>query len=176
MPQAPGFAVFQRVTADLLNATTPTIAVKATSLPSVVSSTTLINDGELINIALGIGVWDVQAYFYCTGDPAATTAGQINIAWTFSGTASGLRSCTGPAQDQTTGTAGNNFAMRFDAHPFAVAIAYGIKGSTPNLVHERSALTVTAAGNLGIQYAQRVSSATGTAITAGSYLTYRQIG
>lgn len=171
MPQAPGFAVFQRVTADLLNATTPTVIQKAASSPSVVSSTTLVNDGELINIALGIGMWDIAFYIYGT----AGSGFGLSTAWTFSGTASGFRSCMGPATGATTGP--TTTLGRFSIHGFTTTVAYGVAStSTFSRIEERSLFTVTAAGSLSLQYAQSTSGATATQIQAGSYMTYRQIG
>lgn len=174
MPQAPGFAVFQRVTADLLNATTPTLIQKATSLPAVVSSTTLVNDSELAGIALGIGVWDVQFMIYATAD-TSTTLGDIKTAWTFSGTASGFRSCLGPAVGSVTQP--TTTLMRTSIHGFGTSVTYGINATgTFSRIEERSMFTVTAAGNLNFQYAQDTSSTTATTVQAGSYMTYRQIG
>lgn len=171
MPQAPGFQVFQRVTADVLNATTPVVIQKAASSPSVVSSTTLVNDGELVNIALGIGMWDIQFMIYAT---SASGSG-MSTAWTFSGTASGFRSCMGPAAAATTGP--TTTLGRFSIHGFGTTVAYGVAStSTFSRIEERSMFTVTAAGNLSFQYAQSTSSATATQIQAGSYVTYRQIG
>lgn len=171
MPQAPGFAVFQRVTADLLNATTPTLIQKATSLPSVVSSTTPVNDGELINIALGIGVWDLAFFIYGT---AASGVG-LKTNWSFTGTASGFKSCLGPAVSATTGP--TTTLMRSSIHGFTTGVDYGIASTSPfGRIEERSMFTVTAAGTLNFLYAQSTSTATAVTVQAGSHLIYRQIG
>lgn len=181
MPQAPAFAVFQRVTADLLNATTPTLIQKATALPAVVSSTTLVPDGELVGIPLGIGVWDIVFYLYVTADGAITTPpgtpGRITTSWTFSGTATGFRNCLGPGPGNTVANNVDATTFRSSVHGFGTSVPYGAKGTgTFARIEERSGnFTVTAAGNLGIQYAQTVSSAVATTVQAGSYVIYRQI-
>jgi len=178
MPLYPNFQVFQRVTADLLNATTPTVILKATSLPAVVSSTTLVNDGEFLNIPLGIGVWEIQFFLHVTSDAtAASTLGQFKSSWLFSGTATGFKNCIGSGPTNNVVTTTDVGVVRMSVHGLATAVSYGTRGTANfNRIEERSVITVTAAGTLTLQYAQVSSSTTATSIQAGSWMTYRQIG
>lgn len=178
MPQFPVLLAGQRFTAAVAQSMVPTYINKATSLPAVVSSVTLVNDAEFVGIPLGIGVWDIAFYLYVTADATAGTTGRIQTAWTFTGTATGFRSTMGPGPAQTSATNIDNNTHRDSIHGFGTTVAYGAKGTgTFARIEERSGnFTVTAAGTLALQYSQVVSSTTATSVQAGSYMTYRQVG
>lgn len=179
MPQFPVLLAGQRFTAAIAQSMVPTYINKATSLPAVVSSTALVNDAEFVGIPLGVGVWDIAFYLYSTSDATASSAlGRIQTAWTFSGTATGFRNCLGPGQGNTLADPTNYPAVRMSIHGFGTTVAYGPRlTGTFSRIEERSGnFTVTAAGNLALQYAQVTSSTTATSIQAGSYMTYRQVG
>ena len=56
------------------------------------------------------------------------------------------------------------------AVPLATVVAYGMVGSTTARVEESFIITVTVAGTLNFKWAQDVSNATATNVTAGSRL------
>lgn len=172
MAQFPNLLAGQRFTAAIAQSMIPIYINKATSLPSVVSSTTLVNDAEFVGIPLGVGVWDVAFYIYATG----VTPAFINTAWTFSGTATGFKNCSGPASGATTGP--TTTLARVSIHGFGTTVAYGVNSTgTFSRIEERAGnFTVTAAGTLALQYAQVAASATATQVQAGSYMSYRQVG
>lgn len=137
--------------------------VEKTTTQSVTSSTTQVND-TVLALALGVGTWEVRLTANATG----AAAGDIDTSWTFSGTATtNGRSCIGPTLGNADVT---NTAMRSSgAAGLATIISYGLIASTSR-IEESFILTVTVAGTLNFRWAQDVSSATATNVTAGSRL------
>lgn len=138
---------------------------------SVTSSTTL-QDDDTLQLTLPVGFWRVSALLAVTG----AAAGDIKIAWAFTGTATatfGARTCLGPAPG-TTDTANSSMFMR--AAGQTVQVAYGTDGTGTTAIWEDLTLEVTAEGVLKLQWAQNTSSGTATVMQIGSRLIARRIG
>src|SRR4051812_33308809 len=99
MAQYGAFSVFQRITADSLNAIIPQSITKQTT-NGIVSNTTLTLDPELSGITLGVGTWSIEVMLLAS--PAATQATPVpslKTGWSFTGTLanSPVRITTGPS-------------------------------------------------------------------------------
>jgi len=143
---------------------------------AVTSSTVLQNDNELF-IALPLGQFRVETFLSVTGQNS-TTLGGISMAWTNTGTMTGLtRACMGPAFGaiaQTTANLGAD-SSRWTTHGLTTPVAYGGLGTATAIVHEDLLVDVTIAGTLTLQWAQRASTGTATNVGVGSRLMVTQV-
>jgi hypothetical protein len=143
----------------------------------ITSSTTLTDDTHLTGLALGIGKWVICATFMSSG----AAAGDVKIAWAFSGTAvSAFRAGEGPAAASTD-------VLGATAQPFRASVAgatsaaitsatpYGVDGTNRSFIQESGLLLVTVAGNLKVQWAQNASSVTLTRMHQGSFIWARKV-
>jgi hypothetical protein len=139
---------------------------------SVTSSTALQNDDDL-SADLAIGIWLVEAHLYHTG----AAAGDIQTAWTTTGTITclsrGVIAPSGAATDVT----GAASAIRIQALSFTLTVGarFGTDGTNTGHSVERLILDVDAAGTLQLQWAQFSSNGTATTLKAGSHLVWKQL-
>lgn len=138
----------------------PGFVLKGTN-EAVTSSVTLQNDDELFT-TLTVGRWRVELVAHCTG----IDAGDINIGWTFGGTATTQRVCYGPAISSSNAADGT---MQASARALGTAVSYTTATNT-SAVKEDLFLDVSVAGVLQMQWCQRVSNASATNVTSGSRL------
>lgn len=177
MAKFPSWTVGKRADATTLDQCVPNIVTKA-STTTITSNTTLANDSELVNIALGVGTWEIEVMLWAGGTSAA--AGGLKTAWAFAtGTLTGTpnRACLGPGSGGAT-TSITMVQLTGAVVAYTTAVSYGltntalpfylIKEECPNFV-------VATAGTLSVQVAQIVSNATSTTIQPGSRVKCRQI-
>lgn len=144
---------------------TPTVVRKAAT-ESVTSSIALQNDDELL-FAVGTSeIWVAHGFLFVDG----ATTGDITVGFAGPAGASGQVGIVG---SQTNSTTFNATTMVNDA---SVGLAAGIPAGTVgagNISFVIVAGTFTSAGtagNINLQWAQRVSDATATRVLAGSFL------
>lgn len=131
---------------------------------SLASNTTLQDDDELF-LTLPVGIWHVEVIIGYTG----STAGDIKVAWTWSGTnvATAARVSIGPAV-LTADVADTNVKVS-GFYGIATAGAFGADpGGAANFIREDMVFNVTGSGVLQLQWAQNSSSVTNTTVQAGS--------
>ncbi len=177
--------VGQPVTADFWNSGQWDYTVKG-SAEARASTTTLADDGELAGIALPVGTIMVEARYFVLLS-ATDTNPDIKIAWTHSGTATGIRKVVGydnglgvnsywdgAAHQVTSAVRG---LMRYGATgAFTASIDYGLRDSFNHCIEEDCVMTVTVAGNLDVQWAQQNSDTTSVSMNAQSFVRWKQIG
>lgn len=175
--QFPSFFAGLRLTATLLGATVPIMAVKG-SATARTSTTTLADDPDLSGIALAVGTYEIE--FVGNWTQLTTNTQKIKTRWGFTGTWNGSaapRSCIGAGSAQTGGTtavtdmtlqavslSGNDVV-----YDQAAGTSYGCFRETCGNV------VVSSAGNFSIQWAQNASSANATNLQEGSYVRIIQI-
>lgn len=180
MAQYGAFSVFQRVTADSLNALIPQVYRKQTSTtrPSTITRT---DDPELV-VPLNVGSSLVEFYIKYGTTAAAGLASSWGMTATVSSTTrvtQGLGSTASPitaiAQDVTP--SGTNFSTRQTVSAYATGVPYGHRASVGASVwlYEWGIVDVTAAGNASFQWAQTVSTVDNTVVTAGSFARVTQL-
>lgn len=134
------------------------------------STATRTNDPDLQGIPLAIGTHRVEAML---GIQSAGATGDFSLAWAFSGTATCLRQTLGYAADGVT-------MATLCATSLTAGSTYGTGGASGSStifgVRELMTIIVTAAGNLDMQWAQAVSNASGTLLSAGSTVTVQRLG
>lgn len=149
---------------------------------SITSSTTLTDDAVLAGLALPVGTFVVVASYMVSG----AAAGDVKVAWSFSGTAANSwRGGQGPTINTTDATGAGAAATTVGVSREAAsggttagitnATPYGTDGTNVGLIQETGVLVVTVAGALKVQWAQNASSATATIMRAGSWLWARQV-
>jgi hypothetical protein len=137
--------------------------VKKTANQSVTSSATLVADTDL-KVTLTPGQYRVEVFLHYTG----ATAGDIAIAWAFSGTNSSVvRTALGPGVAATAGDAATS--MRSSGNALATRLNYGAEAASSG-IREDILITVTGAGVLQMSWAQDVASTTATVVSAASRL------
>jgi hypothetical protein len=136
---------------------------KKTADTSRSSTTTMANDPHLVNMALGVGLWRVQAVLFMSGAAAADFRHQF----TFSGTATPDYSRLIQSPESATTDVRATLATSIQATQFGVA-NIGTDGVRVGAAYEDMLLEVTVAGNLTLQWCQAVSSATATVLYTGS--------
>lgn len=163
--------VGQPVTADFWNSGQWNYVTKAAGT-GITSDATINDDPDLSGISLAVGVYHVE--FELLAQTAAGTATiDLDVAWEFSGTASGTRMCLGPAEASTSRSDTN---MTVVGASLATEVRYGLASTATASIRESCILTVTVAGVLDIKWAQGTSTAELTTVSAGSFLRYKQIG
>jgi hypothetical protein len=138
---------------------------------SLTSNTTLQDDDDIV-WALPVGSWRIELFALVAGG-----AGDVKIAWTWTGTDAGnsCRACIGPGTSSTDVTDGTT---RASGHGITSAIGYGTAATGNAYIHEDISMTVVTAGTLQLQWAQNGSSATTTTFQTGTkcYLTPLAVG
>lgn len=178
MAKFPLWGVGTDVNATNLANTVPNIVTKA-SANTITSNATLANDGELQNIALEAGTWEIEVKLWVAAAIAATF-GDLKTAWAFTtGTLTGTpdRECMGPGSGSTAAaTALVNLNLSVLSYNTSVTYPVRTNARPFQLIREEANnFVVATAGNLAIQVAQATSSATSTVIQAGSRVKCRRI-
>lgn len=156
-----------------------------TSATSITSDTSLNDDPDMSGISLGTGTYYIRGR-YLAQLGATSAAIDMNVAWAFSGTATGSRMCLG--MDNGVGvngywdgaahqvTSGVRALIRMSGTAaFTTSIHYGLRETFTQQILEDGILTVTASGTFAVQWAQNASSATSLTMNAGTYLMIKQI-
>lgn len=159
------FVALSTLTAAQLNALLPTYVIKQAD-QSVTSSTTLVNDSELV-LALSAG----RTYLVrCGLLVGGATAGDFKTAWVNTGTITliGTRVAQGPGV--STSAVGDTTARESAHTALTTALAYGTDSTVQSGIVEEMIVSCTVAGNLQLQWAQNASSATATTVAAKSWL------
>lgn len=143
---------------------------------SGITNTTLVTD-PLLYMDLSVGNWLLDFWGVYTA-----TAGDLTIAWAFTGAWTGSRISHGispfvintntvndtPSRDSA--------AHRLSVHGLSTAVPYGANDSAFSAgLHETASITVTTAGRWNIQYAQRTTNAAATIMRAPSFVTARKV-
>jgi hypothetical protein len=136
----------------------PVIQYRRKGASETVTSSTIVQDDDDIQIPLAVGAWRVELFGSATG----AAGGDLRTQWTFSGTASIARSTFGPGGSTTDVT--NGSFSRASSLSFTSPAAYGTDGASASAVYEDLLVEVSAPGSLVLQWAQNVSNATGTAL------------
>ena len=133
------------------------------------STTTLADDPHITFSLAASGVYQLDCYFTAAG----AAAGDIKVAWTATGAASGAmsshsRGCMGPALAVTDATDTN---VRFDRRNWNTSVSYGVDGTVTSHIHEEGLVdnSVGGSGSFTLQWAQNASNATSTTLSTGTY-------
>lgn len=151
--------------------------IKTADGTGATSNTTLADDNQLINIALGVGTWEIDVVLFCTGAAAA----DVKVAWGFSGTTTtAVRGGHGPSAAVTSALTGAGAGQRTaGASDTGLTITtgsiYATDGTNHTMIIEKGVLVVTVAGNFKIQMAQGTSTASAVLLKAGSYVKARKV-
>ncbi|TYK47148.1 hypothetical protein [Actinomadura decatromicini] len=161
MTTYPDVRAGQRLTAELWRSGLPNI-VEKTIDESIVSSLTLQDDDDLF-IALAANAKYRVEFEISAFSPAAA---QFKTAWSVPSGASGLKYCYGPV-----GTDRDSSLMRASVHQLTTTVSYGTESaSLASAIRETAIVTTVSAGTLRLQWAQNVSNAGATGLSAGSRL------
>ncbi len=150
---------------------TPRYFISKAANETVTSSTAMQDDDDFVGIALEAGkyYW-ITAILHASG----AAAGDVKVGWTTTATISDTgRSCIGPSTGTADVTA--SAVMRCSNHAYTTAIAYGIDGAASTCIMEHLRFYCDVAGTLTMQWAQNTSNATGTTLSAASYLTIEEL-
>lgn len=166
------FAAGQIVYEDDLDDLQPIMKTKNGSTPRV-NTITLANDPDLSAVTLDPGDYDIEIIFHWTTTGTGTLP-KMKTRWAFTGTWSGaMRACYGPgsAGVATDPAALVAVTMRgYDALTQDAIYGMGFSGSYTGCL-EKARITVTATGDLSLQWAQQTISTTATLnLNAGSYI------
>lgn len=172
MSQYPLINAGQRLTASLVQSLVPLEAYK-TAATTRTSTTVLADDPDLTLSLAASAVYDVIFYLHY----AAISAAQFKTAWTVPASATGVRSARGLASTVSDSVNGGVGDVRSGVHAFATAVTYGDRNNASNqcFALEEARVTTTTAGTLAIQWAQVTSNATGSVLSAGSYMRVKRI-
>lgn len=138
--------------------THPLMVWKAAS-ENVTSSTSMQADDH-IQFTLDAGIWLIEAWIHAAG----STTGDLKMDWDFSGTVTtSSRSTLGPA-----GSGGDteNTVVGMQAMSHTADAAYALDADTTAFVYESVFLNLANAGLLRMFWAQNVSNATPTTLSA----------
>ncbi len=175
MATYPVISAGARITSSLLTSMLDQYVYK-TSTQTVTSSTTLVNDTELLFPVAANGMYVVEFVVYF----ASLQAAGFKTAWSVPAGTSGNKFVAGPGSANAVESSANTTEMRWAIHGSSTTVSYTDPRNSTGLqsfVIERATLTVGAtAGNVQFQWAQNVSNATGTIVVGPSYVKYRQIG
>lgn len=139
------------------------------------TTTTLTDDTHLASMTLGAGTWLVEVGLLADGPQA----GDIKVAWAFSGTTTtAVRGGAGPSSG-VTGTVLTASIPRFaaagdTAGTITASTSYGLDGTNWSWIIEKGVLVVTVSGTFKVQTAQLAASGT-TTVRTGSYAWARQV-
>lgn len=175
MPQYPlvggGSAVDDQFLSDMID---NYVIKPADSTPRVV--TTIINDPDLTFPVVANAVYDV---LFHVRFGALQTAG-IRTAWTVPAGTSGNRVSSGPGSANAIDANGNITELRWAVNSYAAVVNYTSPRNavaSPVFLEEKAIVAVgSTAGAVTFQWGQTTANATGTVVTATSYVKYRRIG
>lgn len=151
--------------------------IKTADGTGATSNTVVADDNQLVSMSLGIGTWLINCTFFYTG----AAAGDLKVAWAFSGTTTTavrgtLGQSSGSTSSLTSATAGPRSAGAGDtAGTITAGTIYGSDGTNIGVALESGVLVVSVAGTFKIQMAQGTSSLTATLLKTGSYVWARKV-
>lgn len=155
-----------KITAAGLVLMEPQSAVK-NGVQSVTSSTTLVDDNDLVFTLPGSGTYICTVFLNYTG--AATGAGDLKVTLAY----------TGSSSFGVWGGAGNNNTavtqVQSGGAGFGSTQVYGTDGGFFQTAHLHGTLFATSSGTLKLQWAQNTSSATATNLRQGCFMQVWQI-
>lgn len=179
MPVAPTYPVIgvgDLVTADLLTSMLPGTSPVKQSATSRTSTTTLTADPDLSGITLGVGTYEIELFLFFSFN--ATVTQKIVTQWGFSGTWNNpVRGCLGPGADNVSG-ASISTSVSASSYAANASSTYNTVNAA-QFAHAReisATVSVSAAGDLSLLWAQSASVANATIVQPGSYFRIRQIG
>ena len=150
-----------------INNSVPRYVIKENN-QSVTSSTTFVDDTELVTPTLAVGKWDLELHLVVTSTVA------IKCEWTNTGTMANNRRAWGPGSTETD--AGDDSTARWGLHGFATDVIYGPRsGALQFHIEEYAIIDVSAEGAITFRFAQNVSNAAATTVQANSYWKYKQV-
>ena len=176
MARYPVIYAGQRLTGTLISSIIPDIITKNTTLTRA-STTTLTDDPDLVASLEASAFYHVIFYIHY----AALDVSQLQTAWTVPASASGVRSASGAAWTlaggAATAAAADGGYSRAGVHGYTTAVRYGTRNSASNqcVAVEESFVSTSSAGTLALQWAQGVSNASPTSLSAGSSLHVRRL-
>jgi hypothetical protein len=159
----------------LLNSMMDTYVLKPADLTRT-SNVTPTNDSDLVFTALANAVYRVRV----EGVFGALQAAGIRTRWAVPAGTTGNRRVFGPATGATANANGDVSDFRHGLFPYATDVLYSnVRNAVASLdffVEEATVRVGATGGTVGLMWAQNVTNATGTVLSADSVLTYRQIG
>jgi hypothetical protein len=173
--QYPVITAGSKITADLLNSMMPNYLIKPgdTTRASTITNT---NDPDLVVPVVANGVYDIEFNIIF----GALQAAGIRTAWATPTGTVGLKRSLGPGSVNVAETNANTTEMRWSVVTATTQLGYtDPRNAVASLSHiiERGLITVgSTAGSVALTWSQNVSSATGTVVSANSYVTWRQVG
>jgi hypothetical protein len=174
MATYPDIAVGQRITADLLTSMLP-IVISKTTATTRPSTTTISDDPDLVVPVLANASYFIEMFIRY----ATTSAAGFKDNWTVpASTSTANRGVIGAGSTQVD-TAADNDGGRFGVHGYGTALGFGDRNSVSNqllIVQTGVVTTAGTAGNVSYAWAQEVSTAVNTAVSAGSFIRATRIG
>ncbi len=172
MSKFPDITVGDLWTADLAASMLPDEIIKTTATIRA-STTTLSDDPDLTVPVLANATYFIEMYirYVSLSTPLFRTA------WNSPAGATGNRAVLGPASTALD-TNGDPVQMHSSAIPLSTGITYGDLDSTANQAWALETAIVViggTAGNVALQWAQSVSNASNTAVSAGSYIRSKRV-
>lgn len=173
MAQYGAFSVFQRVTADALNALIPDVYYKSGST-SRASTTTVVDDPDLIVPVQANELCLIEFYVKYSGGTTGTAPGTgpgIRTHWGVPSGTTTNRQVTGPGSGATD-SAANNISGHWGVHGTATDEDYGWRSTTGSSLwlYEWAVVQVgSTAGNISFQWAQTTSGTSPVLVTGGSF-------
>ena len=132
---------------------------------SVTSSATLQDDDDFV-VSLTPGDYRIQLYLHWSGASVGSGAGDIQTAWSTTGTITLLG--RGVIGGGTSFASVVDMTVRMQGLAIGTACSFQGNASNSNLLIEDLLITVTATGNLQFQWAQATSSGTATTVQTAS--------
>ncbi|GGN40565.1 hypothetical protein FHR83_007008 [Actinoplanes campanulatus] len=139
------------------------------------STTTLADDPDLAGIALAVGVYDIELLLFYT---VASTTPKIKTRWGFTGTiTNSIRVCHGPgsanvgAPDAVTDATFRGYGLTSQDAVYNSSTSTAYTAVTETVYGAE----VTVTGNLSLQWAQSVSTASNVNVQPGSTFRIRKI-
>jgi hypothetical protein len=149
---------------DNLNVVGPHVRIRKSADETVVNSTTLQNDNELL-FAIGANeAWVFEMMLYYSGN----TAGDLRVAWTIPSGTVGVWTAAGVSQSSN--------AHEIRGVGILSNLDFDIPLSSNGVLIMGSALAAATAGTIQMQWAQVTSFGTPTTIAAGSTLLAHRVG
>lgn len=171
MPVYPIAYVGQPITADFWNSGQWNYTYKPADT-GITSDATINADPDLSGIALPVGIHHVQIQLFAFL-ASNSTAVDIKVAWSFSGTATGNRAVLAAA---VSSTSRSDTTVTLAGIGLTTEAGYGLSSTAAAVIEEEAIVTVTVTGNLAINWAQNASTANLTSVGTNSYLRWKQIG
>ena len=144
-----------------------TKVIKKNAQESVTSSTTFQDDDDFVVTLEASRLYLVRLLLAAAG----ATAGDIKLDWTVTGGVAQLttRHCRGMATAQTNAT---DTTVRTVTYDLTTAVAYGVETTNGSIRETFLVETIVAAasGTLTLRWAQFVSNATATTVSANSFM------